>query len=166
MSNTKLNFLQSLIGQHLDNSPSPVGVWLNGKLKAVSPGSATVEYTVRKEMTNPLGTLQGGVFAVMMDDALGVAVYSLGKDKLYVSSNFYIDFLAGVNEGDNLVVRAEVLREGNTVLNVNIIAENPEGKMIAAGKCNLISKDFDGLKLPLYKGMDKKYPGLIYQQDC
>ena len=90
MSNLKLNFLQSLIGQHLDNSPSPVGVWLNGKLKAVSPGSATVEYTVRKEMTNPLGTLQGGVFVVMMDDALGVAVchyYQLSGNVLQTARN-------------------------------------------------------------------------------
>jgi len=165
MTNPILEFLQTLVGKHLDNSPSPIGQWLNGKLAAISLGKATIEYAVRKEMTNPLGTLQGGVFATMMDDTLGVAVYSLGKDKLYVAVNFYLDYLEGVNEGETIAVTANILREGNTVLNVGMKVEDKNGKLIATGKCNLVSKTIEGLKLPRYEGMEKKYPGLNFQNN-
>lgn len=163
MTNPILDFLKTIVGKHLDTSPSPIGAWLNGKLTAIGLGKATIEYIVRKEMTNPLGTLQGGVFATMMDDTLGVAVYSLGKDKLYVAVNFYLDYLEGVNEGETIAVTARILREGNTVLNVGMKVENKDGKLIATGKCNLVSKTIEGLRLPRYEGMEKKYPGLDFQ---
>ena len=165
MNNPVLEFLQTLVGKHLDTSPSPIGAWLNGKLTAIESGKATIEYTIRKEMTNPLGTLQGGVFATMMDDTLGVAVYSLGKDRLYVAINFYLDYLVGVNEGETIAVTANILREGNTVLNVGMKIENSEGKLVATGKCNLVSKNIEGLQLPRFEGMEKKYPGLNFQNN-
>lgn len=165
MTNPILDFLKTLVGQNLEASPSPIGAWLNGKLTAIELGKATIEYTVRKEMTNPLGTLQGGVFATMMDDTLGVAVYSLGKDKLYVAINFYLDYLEGVNEGETIAVSANILREGNTVLNVGMKVEDKDGKLIATGKCNLVTKTIEGLKLPRYEGMEKKYPGLNFQNN-
>jgi uncharacterized protein (TIGR00369 family) len=165
MTNPILEFLTTLVGQNLDTSPSPIGQWLSGKLTAIELGKATIEYTVRKEMTNPLGTLQGGVFATMMDDTLGVAVYSLGKDKLYVAINFYLDYLEGVNEGETIAVTANILREGNTVLNVGMKVEDKNGKLIATGKCNLVTKTIEGLKLPRYEGMEKKYPGLNFQNN-
>jgi acyl-coenzyme A thioesterase 13 len=159
MSNPVLDFLKTIIGKNLNDSPSPVGRWLNGKLVAIEPGKASIEYIVRNEMTNPLGTLQGGVFATMMDDTLGVAVYSLGKDKLYVAANFYLDYLEGVKEEEKVIVTANILREGNSILNVDMKMTNPEGKLLATGKCNLAVKNVDGLVLPRYKGMEEKYPG-------
>jgi acyl-coenzyme A thioesterase 13 len=159
MSNPVLDFLLTIVGKNLSDSPSPVGCWLNGKLIAVELGKATIEYTVRNEMTNPLGTLQGGVFATMMDDTLGVAVYSLGKDKLYVAANFYVDYLEAVREGDKVIVEATILREGNSILNVDMQMTNSGGKLLATGKCNLSVKNVDGLVLPRYKGMEEKYPG-------
>ncbi|MBE0639246.1 MAG: PaaI family thioesterase [Bacteroidales bacterium] len=163
MANSILEFLKTLVGKHLNNSPSPIGRWLNGKLITIELGKATIEYIVREEMTNPLGTMQGGVFATMMDDTLGVAVYSLGKDKLYVAVNFYLDYLEGVNAGETVAVTAHILREGNTMINVGLKLENKEGKLIATGKCNLVSKTIEGLRLPRYEGMEKKYPGLEFQ---
>ncbi len=165
MDNTILAFLKTLQGKRLTDSPSPVGRWLNGKLLAIEPGKATIEYTVRNEMANPLGTLQGGVFATMMDDTLGVAVYSLGKDKLYVAVNFYLDYLEGFKVGEKAIVEANILREGNTILNVDLKVTNQEGKTAATGKCNLVSKSVEGLQLPRYKGMEEKYPGLNFQNN-
>jgi acyl-coenzyme A thioesterase 13 len=165
MSNPILDFLKTIIGKNLSDSPSPVGRWLNGKLMAVELGKASIEYIVRNEMTNPLGTLQGGMFTTMMDDALGVAVYSLGKDKLYVAANFYVDYLEAVRVGDKVIVEAIILREGNSIINVDMKMTNQEGKLLATGKCNLSVKNVDGLVLPRYKGMEEKYPGPGFQNN-
>jgi acyl-coenzyme A thioesterase 13 len=163
MTNPILEFLKTLTGKFLNDTPSPFGRWLNGKLLAVDLGKATIEYSVRTEMTNPLGTMQGGVFATMMDDTLAVAVYSLGKDKLYVAANFYLDYLEGIKAGEKVIVTADILREGNTILNVEMKMHNAEGRLISTGKCNLVAKNVDGLVLPRYKGMEDKYPGVTFQ---
>ena len=114
-------------------------------------------------MTNPLGTLQGGIFATMMDDALGVAVYSLGKDRLYTSVNFVIDYLEGALEGDLIHITAEVVREGSTMLNVSMKAKNASGKLLATASSNLVAKHIEGLKLPRFKGFEEKYPGVGFK---
>ncbi len=111
-------------------------------------------------MTNPLGTLQGGMFTAMMDDTLGVAVYSLGKDKFYTTVNFYVDYLESAIEGEAITVTAEVLRQGNTMVNVEMWVTNRNSKLIAKGNSNLVSKTIEGLILPRFEGFEKKYPGL------
>lgn len=165
MSNPVLDYLQSLKGHILVDSPSPLCVWLRGRLTDVSVGKASIEYVVRKEMTNPLGTLQGGMYAAMMDDTLGVAVYSLGKDKFYTTVNFYVDYLESASEGDVITVDATVVRHGNTMVNVEMWVTNQSGKLIAKGNSNLISKTIEGLILPRFEGFEKKYPGVSNQNN-
>jgi len=165
MNNPVLDYLQSLKGHILEDSPSPLCVWLHGRLTDVSIGKASIEYVVRKEMTNPLGTLQGGMFTAMMDDTLGVAVYSLGKDKFYTTVNFYVDYLESAVEGDAITVTAEVVRHGNTMVNVEMWVNNRSGKLIAKGNSNLVSKTVEGLILPRFEGFEKKYPGFKNQNN-
>jgi acyl-coenzyme A thioesterase PaaI-like protein len=103
-------------------------------------------------MTNPLSTLQGGIFTVMMDDTLGVAVYSLGKNKFYTTINFYTDYLGSAAENDLIIVSAKVIRHGNTILNVGITVENQDKKLLAKGNSNLVAKDIEGFVLPTFEG--------------
>jgi uncharacterized protein (TIGR00369 family) len=152
MNNPVFEFLKTLEGKTLEGSPSPITGWLKGKLRHVGVGRATVEYIVRREMTNPLGTLQGGIFTTMMDDTLGVAVYSLGKNKFYTTINFYTDYLGSAIENDKIIVTAKVIRHGNTILNVGINVENQDGKLLAKGSSNLVSKDIEGWVLPTFEG--------------
>ena len=153
MTNPVIEFLKTLEGKHLEGSPSPVTAWLNGRLIDVSHGFAIVEYEVRNEMTNPLGTLQGGIFTTMMDDALGVAVYSLGKDKFYTSVNFTVDYLESAMEGEKVTVQARIAREGNTILNVSVMVKNEAGKTLATGSSNLVGKEVEGFTLPRFRQM-------------
>lgn len=153
MTNPVIEFLKTLEGKYLEGSPSPVTAWLRGRLIDVSVGFAIVEYEVRKEMTNPLGTLQGGIFTTMMDDTLGVAVYSLGKDKFYTSVNFTVDYLESAMEGDKITVQARIMREGNTILNVSMMVKNEAGKTLATGTSNLVGKEVEGFTLPRFGQM-------------
>ena len=153
MNNPVLEFLKTLEGKTLEGSPAPVTGWLKGKLLHVSLGRAVVEYVVRHEMTNPLSTLQGGIFTVMMDDTLGVAVYSLGKNKFYTTVSFYTDYLGSAVENDLIIVTAKVIRHGNTILNVGITAENQDKKLLAKGNSNLVAKDIEGFVLPTFEGL-------------
>jgi len=152
MNNPVYKFLKTLEGKTLEGSPAPITGWLKGKLTHVSVGMATVEYIVRHEMTNPLGTLQGGIFTAMMDDTLGVAVYSLGKNRFYTTINFYTDYLGSAVENDHIIATAKVIRHGNTILNVAVTVVNQEGKLLAKGNSNLVSKEIEGWVLPTFEG--------------
>lgn len=156
MSNPFLEILKTLEGKTLEGAPAPVTGWLKGVLLKVEAGKAVMQYTVRHEMTNPLKTLQGGIFTVMMDDALGVAVYSLGKDRFYTTVNFTIDYLESASEGDLVTITAGVIREGNTILNIAMKAEDTSGKLLATATSNLVAKDIPGWRLPEFKRQNLK----------
>lgn len=94
MNKDAFNFLKQHIGKEVTQSPSPFMNWLKPKMIAVTEGSLSFEYTVRKEMTNPFGTLHGGVIGAIIDDAIGATLISYGEPNFYVTINNVIDYFA------------------------------------------------------------------------
>jgi acyl-coenzyme A thioesterase 13 len=139
ISNQVLDFFISNIGKHAtEMSPSPLGRWLNGKLIAVEEGSLTVEFLVRDEMTNPGKILHGGTIASMMDDVMGMTVFSLGRESFYSTINLTIDYLLPAKIGDVIFVKSKVIRAGKTVINMDCEIRNIEHKIIAKCTSNLV----------------------------
>ena len=103
-------FLKDRVGKEVTDSPSPFMSWLKPIMVAVNEGNLVFQYTVRKEMTNPFGTLHGGVIAAMIDDAIGATLISYGEPFFYVSVNLVVDYLASAREGDVLLAGDQVCR--------------------------------------------------------
>jgi acyl-coenzyme A thioesterase 13 len=78
----------------------------------VNEGLATISYKIRHEMTNPLGTIQGGVMAALIDDTMGLAFYTLFEKNMFTTTNLNINYLYGAKEGEEVIVKAEVVRIG------------------------------------------------------
>ena len=144
--NKRLLFLQKFIGQYMDQSPSPVGRWLNGKLIDIREGSMEVEFIVREDMTNPMGVLHGGIASTILDEVVGTMVYALGRDFAYVSVNLNCDFLHAARIGDVVTAKAKVVRAGKNIVHVEGIITDPESRIIAKCTSNLIQTN---LKLPV-----------------
>ncbi len=144
-TNPRLDFFRSQIGNTITQSPSPLGQWLNGKLLEVQHGSMTVEITIRKDMTNPLGTLHGGAAAAIMDDLVGMMVFGLGREYAYTTVNLNCDFLNAARLGEVLIAHAYVIRAGKNVIHCEARITNTEGKIIAKCSTNMIQT---GVKLP------------------
>jgi acyl-coenzyme A thioesterase 13 len=119
-------------------SPSPFGRWLNGKLLEVSVGLLKVSFEVREEFTNPAGIMHGGVLAGMMDEIIGMTGYTLNNEGLFVAASLNVDFLRPSNVGDTLLVSANVVRAGKTMLHIVSEIHNSEGKLIAKASTNLV----------------------------
>ena len=92
--NETLSFLKSQIGKKTTKSPSPVGRWLDPLLLDVEEGLVHLECVVRPEMTNPSGTLHGGISAAIIDDAIGIAMYTYGEPVHYITVNNSIDYFS------------------------------------------------------------------------
>lgn len=138
MENPIVKQFQQFIGKDHLPTPSPVGQWLNGKLLKAEEGLLSFEFVVRKEMTNPMGILHGGISALIMDEVIGATVHTLNRDVFYTSVNLSVDFLKAVPAGEKVIATAHVVRPGKTIVNVECQVLNTQGAVISKGMSNLV----------------------------
>ena len=135
-------FLKDRIGKEVTDSPSPFMSWLKPVMVEVIEGSLTFQYAVRHEMTNPFGTLHGGIIAAMIDDAIGATLISYGEPNFYVSINLVVDYLASAREGDIILAQTAITKKGNQVVNAQCEIWNADrSKLIAKGYTNLLKTE-------------------------
>ncbi len=138
-----IEFFKANIGKYsTEMSPSATGRWLNGKLIAVEEGSLTVEFVVREEMLNPGQILHGGIATTMMDDVMGMTVFSLGRTDFYVTINIALDFLRPARLGNTIIAKSRVVRAGDSVINIECELNHTDGKLIARCISNMVKTKF------------------------
>ncbi|HEX9826662.1 MAG TPA: PaaI family thioesterase [Flavobacteriaceae bacterium] len=147
MENKRLQLVQSFIGKPFSGSPSPFAKWLNGTVISVDENSVEFQFEVRKEMTNPAGTLHGGVICGMFDDCIGVNFMILGTEYFFPTINLNVDFFNSASENDIVLVRTELIKLGKTVINFNAVVMNQNnGKLVAKASSNLV---ISSVKIPV-----------------
>ena len=141
MNKTK-SLLQTWIGKDSSESPSPLMRWLNPILLKAEAGELEFSYVIRHEMTNPLGILHGGTTAAIIDDAVGAAVWSLGKTNMYTTVNLAVDYFASAKAGETIIAKTSITKNGNQIINTACELWNADRtRMIAKGHSNLIKID-------------------------
>lgn len=143
-----LQQLQARIGQVNSDSPSPMGAWLAGTLVAVSEGHISLSYTVRHEMTNPAGILHGGAIAAMLDDVIGMTVYSLGRPDFLATTHLHIDYLAAVREGACVTASSQLVRSGRQRVHATAELRDAEGKLLAMASSSLLASPYSRRSAP------------------
>ena len=97
--------------------------------RAVGPGTATVQMTVRETMLNGFGSCHGGIVTTVADTAFGLACNS--HNVWTVASGFDVDIVAPAFEGDVLTAMAsETSRAGRTGV-YDITVRNQNDKLVA-----------------------------------
>ena len=139
MSNPALAMFQAAIGQSFKDSPSPVGRFFAGTLLEAEEGRLLMEVTVGEHMTNPAQVLHGGAAAMLLDELIGAAVFTLGRPTLFTSVNLSVDFLSAAFIGDDLVAEAKPTRQGKTVVNMEgWVKKKEDGKLVAHATSNML----------------------------
>lgn len=147
MENQRLKLLRSFIGKHFSESPSPFANWLNGTVISVDDKSVEFQFLIRKEMTNPVGMLHGGVISGMIDDCMGVTFFILGLEYFYPTINLNVEFFNPALEGETVLVKTQIIKQGKTVINIkaDVIHENNK-KLVAQATSNLV---VSSIRMPL-----------------
>ena len=138
-TNEQLNVLQSFIGKEFTVSPSPFMHWLKPIVLSAESGKLAFRYTVRKEMTNPIAGLHGGVTAAIMDDIIGATMFSLNEEHFYTTVNNVIDYFSPAREGDLIIAETNIIRKGKQIVNTQCEIWNADKtRLIARGYSNLL----------------------------
>ncbi len=142
--NKILPLFKSYIGKEFENNPSRYGAWMKGILREVEEGNLTAEYIVRKEMTNGIGTLHGGVIAGILDDLMGATVVSLGAKNFYTTVNLNVDYFYPGKEGDVITAKSFIVKKGRQIHHVQAELWNLEtNKLLAKANSNLLKIDVE-----------------------
>jgi uncharacterized protein (TIGR00369 family) len=142
--NKILAFFSSKIGSDSSDSISPLMQWLNPTLISAAEGKLEYSHTIRKEMTNPMHILHGGITAAIIDDAIGAAVYSLNNSHAYTTVNLNVDYFSPAKEGDVIIAQTAVTKKGRQIMNAECLVWNSDKtKLIAKGNSNLIRTNLE-----------------------
>jgi uncharacterized protein (TIGR00369 family) len=98
-------------------APPPAAVLLGWQLVNVDPEAGTIEvsFDATEQFLNPVGVIQGGFLAAMLDDTLGPAlVATLGPQQFAPTLDLHVQFLRPARPG-RLIGRGRVTRKGNGI---------------------------------------------------
>jgi len=142
--NKILALLSATIGQDSSGSISPLMQWMNPTLLSAKEGALEFSHTVRKEMTNPMHILHGGITAAIIDDAIGAAVYSLDNSHAYTTVSLNVDYFSSAKEGDELIAQTSIAKKGRQIINAECLLWNSDKtRLIAKGNSNLIRTNIE-----------------------
>ncbi|MFD2872042.1 PaaI family thioesterase [Mucilaginibacter ximonensis] len=134
--------LAKQLGQTVTESPSPLMLWLAPVVRAVADGALTFEFTVNPVMTNPAGTLHGGITAAIMDDMIGATIITSGRQHLYTTVNNAIDYFAPAKPGDVVTGRTTIIKAGREIINVQFELWNlAKKRLLARGYSNCLKTE-------------------------
>lgn len=130
MTETKLTAAQlKRIDKALNSVP--YAKLLGLELVEISPGNATLNMAVRKELTQNHGVVHGGAIASLIDSATAFAIISLLEPKERVTTvDLTISFLRPVTEG-KLRSTARVIRAGRRLFSVSAEVFDSRGRLTA-----------------------------------
>jgi uncharacterized protein (TIGR00369 family) len=79
-------------------------------------GMVTVAGKVEPRHLNINGVVHGGVYATILDTAMGASVVTLlNAGETTATTSLYVEFLRAARQGDTLTARGEVLRRGKHI---------------------------------------------------
>lgn len=117
---------------------------------ATGVGFCTVTGEVEKRHLNINGVVHGGVYATILDTAMGGSVVSLLKEsEVTATTSLYVEFLRPAQEHERLTARGEVVRRGRHLAFVEGNLIDGEGRRLsqAHGTWYIWSRD-DGTWTP------------------
>lgn len=135
----QLETLQQYIGKEFEISPSPFMLWLKPIVLSAERGKLSFQYTVRKEMTNPIKGLHGGVTAAIVDDIIGATMFSFNEDSFYTTVNNVIDYFSPAKENDIIIAETSIVKKGKQMVNAQCEVWNADKtRLIARAYSNLL----------------------------
>ncbi|MEH7306324.1 PaaI family thioesterase [Neobacillus drentensis] len=103
-----------------------IGVQIN----QFEEGNIVLELPVTPYLLNPINTVHGGVYAVLLDTVMGITARSF-TDCSLVTVNLNINYLEPTQEGEKMVAKANIIRHGTSLVTAEGEVRDSTGKLLA-----------------------------------
>jgi uncharacterized protein (TIGR00369 family) len=113
--------------------PPPAASTLGFQLIDVDPqqGTINIQFDAKQEFLNPMGNVQGGFLAAMLDDTLGPAlVATLPKDHFAPTIELKVNFIRPAKLG-RIVGTGRVVAKGGTIAFLAGELKTEQGELLA-----------------------------------
>jgi uncharacterized protein (TIGR00369 family) len=126
LSEEQLNYLAQYFNEEVTFSRH-----IGAKVEEVEPGRSVIGIDVEEIHLNGAGTLHGGVYASLIDNAMGLAVLALvGVRTATIEMN--VHFLGAVSQG-RITCESEVLHRTRRTATAEAKVHDAEGNLVALG---------------------------------
>ncbi len=137
--NKNLDYLKQCIGQSTrQHGLGAVSRWINGTLLQAEEGHLKLKFIVDETWLNPSQTFHGGMAATLIDDVMGMTIYSLGNENFFTTINLQLDYLSFALVGDEILVEAKVVRKGINVIHIEATIHK-RNKLLVKASANCIN---------------------------
>ncbi|MFG2003237.1 PaaI family thioesterase [Spirillospora sp. NPDC048911] len=113
--------------------PPPAAVTLGWELVEIDPDEGTIQvaFQAGEQFVNPVGVIQGGFLAAMLDDTLGPAlVATLPENQFAPTLDLHVQFLRPARPG-RLLGHGRIVKRGKDVCFLAGELLGPDGKTVA-----------------------------------
>jgi uncharacterized protein (TIGR00369 family) len=114
--------------------PPPAAALLGFELLAIDPAQGTirVRFAARPEFANPIGVVQGGFLAAMLDDTLGPALTAtLEPGQFAPTIELKVNFIAPAQPG-TLIAEGHVVARGGSIAFLAGELRTEQGELVAS----------------------------------
>jgi len=106
-------------------------------------GRVRIAFTARPDFCNPLGIVQGGFLAAMLDDAMAVAgLFKSGFTRMMPTVEMKTSYIAAAKPG-RLIAEGRVLKLGATIAFLEGDLRTADGELIAKASATARPVAFD-----------------------
>jgi acyl-CoA thioesterase len=104
------------------------------ELSRVDPGDVEATLETRADMTNPMGSVHGGVAATLLDTVMGCAVHTvLDAGESYTTTDLHVHYVRGVHPGKTIVATGTVVHRGRRLATAEGRILDERGRVVAPG---------------------------------
>ena len=101
------------------------------------------EFPAQEKHANPLGMLQGGIIAALIDDTMGPLSFAAVRGPT-TTLNLSVNYLRSVKCPDRVRVEARVTGRGRQVLHMEADVFDSRGRLVATSTSTVLSLKEDG----------------------
>jgi uncharacterized protein (TIGR00369 family) len=103
-------------------------------LTRVEAGEVDAILATRADMTNPMGTVHGGIAATLLDTVMGCAVQTVLDDgEGYTTTDLHVHYVRAVAPGATLTATGTVLHRGRRLATAEGRLTDEGGRLVAHG---------------------------------
>ncbi|CDN42923.1 MULTISPECIES: PaaI family thioesterase [Paenibacillus] len=106
--------------------------FLGAEMQQLENGRCVVYLDVQPHHMNLIGILHGGVYATLIDSAMGMAAMAAHPETAVVTTNLNLNYVSPIREG-RLIVSAEIVHQSRKMISTQAYARTEQGDLCAFG---------------------------------